>query len=92
MRERQVEAMLRKTIEKRGGMCMKFTSPGLDGVPDRLCLLDGHAFFVETKSPGGRMRALQELRKEQLESQGFAVYLIDRPGKILEVLDEVQTT
>jgi len=36
-----------------GGMAVKFTSPGLDGVPDRIVLLPGRKIaFVELKAPG----------------------------------------
>ena len=34
-REKQIEKYLRLRIEERGGVCLKFVSPGQDGVPDR---------------------------------------------------------
>ena len=79
MREREVERRLVTAVKKLGGLAPKFTSPGLDGVPDRLVLL-----------PDGRMRPLQLLRKRQLEELGFRVYCIDRPEQIGGVLDEIQ--
>lgn len=39
MRESEVEAYLKKKVELAGGECIKFTSPGLRGVPDRICIL-----------------------------------------------------
>ena len=39
MRERVIEQCLVKAVKARGGMCPKFTSPGMDGMPDRLVLL-----------------------------------------------------
>ncbi len=48
------------------------------GVPDRLVLLPkGKIYFVELKAPGKKLRPLQLKRKEQLESLGFKVYVID---------------
>ena len=92
MLEKVIEARLRKEVQKRGGMCMKFVSPGFSGVPDRLCIIDGHVFFVETKRPGEKMRALQERRKEQIEAQGVKVFCIDSIGQIKEVLDEIHAS
>ncbi len=39
MREKEVEQKLVKAVKLAGGFCIKFTSPGFDGVPDRLVLL-----------------------------------------------------
>lgn len=76
-----------------GGIALKFISPGMAGVPDRLVLLPkGKIFFVELKVPGKKLRPLQLKRKEQLESLGFKVYVIDSYKKVQEVLDEIHTT
>ena len=51
--EKTIEQALVKATRERGGICPKFTSPGMDGVPDRLVLLpDCHLGFVEVKAPG----------------------------------------
>ncbi|WP_405288654.1 VRR-NUC domain-containing protein [Methanobrevibacter sp.] len=74
-------------------MCLKFVSPGCDGVPDRIVLLPyGKIAFVELKAPGKKMRPLQEKRKRQLESLGFLVFCIDDKDKIEVMLDEIQST
>ena len=39
MREKEVEAALVKAAKKRNGLALKFVSPGLSGVPDRLVLM-----------------------------------------------------
>lgn len=76
-----------------GGIALKFISPGMAGVPDRLVLLPkGKIFFVELKVPGKKLRPLQLKRKEQLESLGFKVYVIDSYKKVQEVLDEIRTS
>lgn len=72
---------------------MKFVSPGLDGVPDRIVLLNGrHMAFVELKAPGKALRPLQVKRKEQLEGLGFSVYVVDDKAQIGGILDEIQST
>ena len=90
MRESEIESRLRAEAKKMGGMAVKFVSPGLDGVPDRIVLLPGgKVAFVELKAPGKRLRPLQEKRKRQLEGLGFQVYVVDRVEQIGGVLDEI---
>ena len=87
MRERDIEKRLVKEVKSLGGLALKFVSPGLDGVPDRIVLLpEGHISFIELKAPGKRMRPLQEKRKRQLEALGFPVYCIDGIEEINEIL------
>ncbi|WP_350343246.1 VRR-NUC domain-containing protein [Proteinivorax tanatarense] len=90
MKEREVELKLKKDVEDIGGFCLKFTSPGMAGMPDRLVLFsNGRLFFVELKAPGEKLRALQLKRKEQLEELGFKVYVIDSYKGIELFLREV---
>lgn len=92
MRESTVERKLVTEAKKRGGFALKFVSPGLDGVPDRLVLFPGgRVAFVELKAPGKKMRPLQVRRAEQLRALGFRVYCVDNIGMIGGVLDEIQT-
>lgn len=91
--ENRIERMLAWRAKKMGGMAVKFVSPGLDGVPDRIVLLPGRKIaFVELKAPGKKPRPLQEKRKKQLEALGFPVYVIDGAEQIGGVLDEICAT
>ena len=93
MREKAIEAKLVQAAKSMGGLAPKFTSPGLDGVPDRLVLLPGGKMvFIELKAPGKTLRPLQVRRKSQLESLGFLVYCIDRPEQIGGILSEIQSS
>ena len=90
MRERQIEARLKKEVKRIGGLALKLVSPGMAGVPDRIVLLPGGAsLFVELKAPGKKLRPLQIKRKEQLESLGFKVYVIDSYKGVEAFLQEV---
>lgn len=90
MRERDVEKALVKEVHFRGGMCPKFTSPGTDGMPDRIVLMpNGRMAFVEVKAPGKNPRPLQIHRHEQLRLLGFKVYVLDHPGQIKNIIDEI---
>lgn len=77
MLESEIESTLRKRINALGHgiKCLKFTSPGFTGVPDRIILLPGaHAIFVELKKPGKKERKRQEYVQELLRKLGFEVY------------------
>ena len=76
-----------------GGWAVKFSSPGLDGMPDRLVLFPGGKLgFVELKAPGKKPRPLQLKRKRMLERLGFPVYVVDNIEQIGGILDEIQST
>ena len=93
MRESTVEHRLVTEAKKRGGIAMKFVSPGIDGVPDRLVLLpDGKFAFVEVKAPGKQLRPLQVRRIGQLRALGYLAYCLDHPDQIGGILDEIQST
>ena len=90
MREQRIEHQLVRQVSKLGGLALKFVSPGMAGVPDRLLLFPGgKAVFVETKAPGKKPRPLQVHRHEQLRALGFRVYVIDEMKQIREVLDDL---
>ena len=93
MRENEIERRLAVSVKEMGGMAVKFVSPGLDGVPDRIVLLPNKKMaFVEVKAPGKKLRPLQEKRRRQLEALGFPVYVIDGAEQIGGVLDEICAT
>ena len=93
MREKIIEQKLVNVVKSLGGVALKFISPGMSGVPDRLILLPGKRLaFVEVKAPGEIMRPLQVKRKRQLETLGFSVYCIDHPDQIGGVLDEIRSS
>ena len=93
MREKQIEQTLIRAVRRRGGICPKWVSPGLDGVPDRIILLPGGRIaFAELKAPGEQPRPLQSARITQLRNLGFLVYLIDGTNMIGGILDEISAT
>lgn len=77
MRESLVENYLVRQVEKAGGMCFKWVSPGNSGVPDRIVLLDRQVCFVELKAPGKKPRPLQDYVIDKLRSAGYQTEVID---------------
>lgn len=76
MRESSIEAGLRRAVEKRGGLCLKFTSPGCDGVPDRVLLLPGGRIaFVELKTSMGKLSPIQRYMIDRMKRIGADVYV-----------------
>lgn len=93
MDEKRIEKALIKEVKARGGLALKFVSPGFDGVPDRLILLAlGHIAFVEVKAPNKKPRKLQQLRHKQIKELGFKVYVLDNEKDIGGIIDEIQST
>lgn len=76
-RERDIERWLRRKIESMGGVAMKFTSPGNDGVPDRIAILPGgQVWFIELKISGEEPNAIQCWQIERLQKLGCSVAVI----------------
>ena len=71
--EKDIEKKLKKKVEWRGGLCLKWVCPGWAGVPDRIILLPGgRLVFVETKRPkGGKLSELQKWWGDKLIKLGF---------------------
>ena len=93
MKEKNIEQKFLTAVKAVGGVAVKFVSPGLDGMPDRLALLPGGRMaFVEVKAPGKKPRPLQEARHRMLRRLGFKVYVLDDEGQIGGIIDEIQSS
>lgn len=78
MRESQVEKHLAKRVAALGGLCWKFVSPNLRGVPDRVVVMpEGRVFFVELKAPGEMPEPHQLRRHKELRMCGCLVLVLD---------------
>ena len=87
MREKVIEQKLVREVKKAGGLAVKFTSPGLSGMPDRLVILpEGYIAFVEVKAPGLKPRPLQIRRHEMLRRLGCKVYVLDEATQISDLV------
>lgn len=87
--ENVIETYLRKQCNLRHVLCYKFVSPAKSGVPDRLLIYNGKVWFCETKRPGGRTRALQDVQIAKMRRHGATVYVADTKDKVDAMLDEL---
>lgn len=96
MRERDIEKRLVREIRRMGGEAYKWTSPGNDGVPDRIVMLPGgRLIFVELKADDGTLRPVQRVQIGRLRKLGQRAEVV-RGAKGLEdflerIRDEIHT-
>lgn len=90
MRETKIEKRLVCEVERIGGKCPKWVSPGNRGVPDRIVILpSGVIAFAETKAPGKPLEPLQARWARILRNLGFPVYKLDSYEDIDKFILEV---
>lgn len=90
MRESAVEKRLTEMLRQRGALCLKFSSPGNPGVPDRIVLLPGgRVVFVELKAEGGRVGVLQARQIARLRELGADVRVLEGVGQVQGFVAEV---
>ena len=91
MIESQVERHLHSRIGLIGGMCLKFTSPGTAGVPDRIIIHEGRTMFVELKRPGEKPRPLQVTVFRQMKREGAFIYVLSSKEQVDQFVNELKT-
>jgi hypothetical protein len=73
VRENVVEGYLDEQVKLLGGITRKWVSPGRDGVPDRIVILNGVVWFVEVKTVGGGRSNVQIREHQRLRDNGANV-------------------
>ena len=77
MRESTIEDYGRRLITARGGQMLKWSSPGLRGVPDNIVFwAGGHVHFIECKATDGAERAQQTMVRERIAALGAICFLV----------------
>lgn len=77
IRENKVETYLDTEVKEMGGITRKWTSPGRDGVPDRIVFVHGDLIFVEVKTVDGDLSPVQKrehVRLREHDAQVVTVY------------------
>ncbi|WP_294610912.1 VRR-NUC domain-containing protein [uncultured Bacteroides sp.] len=90
--EKAIERYLADSVKELGGVCLKYSNPGMVGYPDRICLLpNGVTVWVELKSKGEQLKAIQKVRIKQMTEIEHTVYVCDSKEAIDEVLEPYKT-
>lgn len=93
MQEANVEKYLIRYVKDKGGLCLKFISASMRGLPDRIVILpQGKIFFVELKAKGKKPRPEQTRVHTLFSSLGVKVYTADSKEKVRSVVDEVYSS
>lgn len=93
MQEANMEKYLIRYVKDKGGLCLKFISASMRGLPDRIVILpQGKIFFVELKAKGKKPRPEQKRVHTLFSSLGVKVYTADSKEKVRSVVDEVYSS
>ena len=88
--EKHLEAKFRKAVIAKGGLALKWVSPGYSGVPDRIVLMPGgKVYFVELKNGAKEPDPLQKIVHRELIKLGFDVRTIGFNHEISDFIDEL---
>lgn len=88
--EKTTEKYLKNQVTKLGGVCYKWVSPNIKGVPDRICLLPGgKVAFIELKSEGEEPTKLQYYMIDMLTNLGFFADYADTKYRVDTLLEEI---
>lgn len=85
MRESVIEAYLFRRVQRIGGLCLKFVSPGMVGVPDRVVILPGgEVFWIELKTLTGVVSSVQKRCHARLRA-------LMQEVKVIRSVEEINT-
>ena len=92
MRESRVENYLVEQVKRMGGICLKWVSTQR-GVPDRVVMIRGKVFFVETKQPfSGQLSAAQAHMHAKMRKAGALVFTAYSQIEIDAILAQALST
>lgn len=93
MTESRIERHLVDGVKKLGGMCIKFTSPGTPGVPDRIIITaTGKIIFAELKTETGRLAKIQRYVIAEMQKRGADVRVVKGLDEVKQLLAEIGGT
>lgn len=88
--EAQIESRFVKLANERGAMCIKFTSPGLPGVPDRIVITaDGRTIYVELKTVAGKLAGIQQWVIQEMRKRSADVRVLRGLDAVKEFVKEL---
>lgn len=88
-KENVIENHLIKRVKELGGLCWKFNSASLPGVPDRVVIISGITAFIEVKRPGERPKRHQRVAIATLRRHGVVADYVDTKKDVDAVLVKI---
>jgi hypothetical protein len=90
-KESMIESYFKDQIEKMGGKCLKFVSPGTKAVSDRLVVLPNNVHaFVELKRLGEELEPLQAKFLRDMRKLGHYADWADRREGVDRILGNLK--
>lgn len=87
--EKKIEQRLVKKVKEMGGLCLKWVSPSMTGVPDRLVFYNSLVIPVELKDPKGKLSARQELMIKELLARGVKTHVLSSEQDVDQFIDQL---
>ena len=88
--EKKIEQRLKRKVKELGGLCLKWVSPGMTGVPDRLVFLPQQIYLVELKDPKGELSPRQKLVISLLDQLGIKVHVLCSDLMVDDFIKEIK--
>ena len=90
MSENEIEAKMRKTFKVHKVLFVKFISPSMTGVPDRIVITpNGRIIFVELKRDGGVISPMQKYVHRLLRRYHVEVRVVIGFREAMQFVEEV---
>lgn len=89
--ENKIENYLVEKCKKLDILCLKFTSPSLNGVPDRILISDNYPpIFVELKRENEKPRPQQNHVINEFKKRNVEVYVIDTKQSVDKLINKIK--
>ncbi|WP_221897347.1 VRR-NUC domain-containing protein [Bathymodiolus japonicus methanotrophic gill symbiont] len=88
--EAKIETKICSFAESKGWISFKFTSPGNNGVPDRIFFKDGKTILVEFKSKEGKLSEVQKFQIKKLKKSGIFVKVVSSIEYGMALFNEIE--
>lgn len=89
MKESQIERLSCDYGRSLGFLIYKFNSTSDNGVPDRMVINKDEVFFIEFKTPKGKLSPMQIYQIRRIRRKGIQVYLIDSVEKAYVLFNNI---
>lgn len=90
--EARIEKYLVEQVKLAGGVCYKLSASIINGIPDRIVVLNGHTIFAELKAPKGTPTRLQLLRQKEIKNAGGIATILYTHKQVDDFITSLTTT